>query len=89
MKTVLQQIIEKLEINAKEIYPMDIDDILIWIEENEFVKQEKQQIIDAYWGGLNGCMNDYSDCKEVNNETIGVKFGEGAKFYYKETYKND
>lgn len=47
MKTILQYIIEKLEINAKEICPMDIDDILIWIEENEFVKQEKQQIIDA------------------------------------------
>jgi HEPN domain-containing protein len=40
---------------------------------------EKEQIIDAYWGGLNGAINDYSDNK--------IKFGGGAEQYYNETFK--
>ena len=88
MKTVLQQIIEKLEINAKEICPMDIDDILIWVEENELIKEEKQHIKDAYWAGLNGCIDDYSESETMNNELVNIKYGEGAELYYNKTYKD-
>ena len=42
---------------------------------------EKEQIIDAYWGGLNGAINDYSDNK--------IKFGGGAEQYYNETFKSE
>lgn len=54
-----------------------------------YIKKEKQQIIDAYWGGLNGCINDYSESKTVGNELTGIKIGEGAEFYYNQTYKQD
>jgi hypothetical protein len=43
------------------------------------IEMEKEQIIDAYWGGLNGAINDYSDNK--------IKFGGGAEQYYNETFK--
>jgi hypothetical protein len=44
-------------------------------------EMEKEQIIDAYWGGLNGAINDYSDNK--------IKFGGGAEQYYNETFKSE
>lgn len=40
---------------------------------------ERKQIIDAYWGGLNGAINDYSDNK--------IKHGGGAEYYYNQTFK--
>lgn len=43
------------------------------------LEMEKQQIIDAYWGGLNGAINDYSDNK--------IKFGGGAEQYYNQNFK--
>ena len=45
------------------------------------IEMEKEQIIDAYWGGLNGAINDYSDNK--------IKFGGGAEQYYNETFKSE
>jgi hypothetical protein len=45
------------------------------------IAMEKEQIIDAYWGGLNGAINDYSDNK--------IKFGGGAEQYYNETFKSE
>lgn len=50
-------------------------------------KIERQQLIDAYWAGLNGSMNDYSETKVFNNEMIGVKNGGGAEQYYTQTFK--
>ena len=49
-------------------------------------KLEKQQMIDAYWGGLNGSINDYSESKQVGSEIIDIKYGKGADQYYNETY---
>lgn len=49
-------------------------------------KLEKQQIIDAYWGGLNGSINDYSESKQVGSEIIDIKYGKGADQYYTSTY---
>ena len=43
------------------------------------IEMEKEQIIDAYWGGLNGAINDYSDNK--------IKFGGGAEQYYQDNCK--
>lgn len=43
---------------------------------------ERQQLIDAYWAGLNGSMNDYSETKVINNEMIGIKNGGGAEQYF-------
>lgn len=49
-------------------------------------EMEKHQIIDAYWGGLNGSINDYSESKQVGSEIIDIKYGKGADQYYNETY---
>lgn len=46
MKTAMQQLIEVLEINAKNIQPMDIDEIMMLIEA-EYIEKEKGQIVDA------------------------------------------
>lgn len=46
MKTAMQQLLEVLERNAKNIQPMDIDDIMMLIEA-EYIGKEKFQIVDA------------------------------------------
>lgn len=46
MKTAIQQLIEVLEINAKNIVPMDIDEIMMLIK-GEYIEKEKRQIVDA------------------------------------------
>jgi len=48
---------------------------------------EKEQIVEAYWAGVNGSINDYSEAKEVGSIMIDIKFGGGAEHYYKETYE--
>lgn len=60
---------------------------LLFADDFEQAKEmEKEQIIDAYWGGLNGSINDYSESKQVGSEIIGIKHGKGAEQYYNETY---
>lgn len=49
-------------------------------------KLHKQEIIDAYFGGLNGSINDYSESKQVGSEIIDIKYGKGAEQYYQETF---
>lgn len=46
MKTAMQQLLEFLETNAKDIQPMDIDDIIRLIEA-EYIEKEKSQIVDS------------------------------------------
>ena len=62
-----------------------------WIRRKEILEQAnnmfEQQIIDAYWDGLNGSINDYSESKIVGNEMIDIKVGGGAEQYYSETFK--
>ncbi len=43
-----------------------------------------QDMINAYWGGLNGSINDYSEAKTVGSELIGIKPGEGANQWLRE-----
>jgi hypothetical protein len=56
MDTQLKILVRKLEINSGEICPMDIDDILIWIDENKIVDNEKwhikQMLGDAFNAGI-------------------------------------
>ena len=52
----------------------------------KLLEKEKEQIVEAYWGGLNGSINDYSDSKKVGNEIIGIKYSDGAEQYYNQTY---
>jgi len=55
--------------------------------DSHFLACEKKQIIDAYWAGLNGCINDYSESKTVGSELIGIKIGGGAENYFSKHYK--
>lgn len=58
------------------------------VEAENLLEKEKQEIKDAYWAGLNGCINDYSESKQVGNEMIGIKYNGGAEFYYTKIYAN-
>jgi hypothetical protein len=71
-QTSVEWLIEELEMN------------ILWTDKarravHKAKEMEKEQIIDAYWGGLNGAINDYSDNK--------IKFGGGAEQYCNETFK--
>lgn len=48
---------------------------------------EREQIIDAYWAGINGSINDYSEAVQINSEIRGIKTGKGAEKYYNDTFK--
>lgn len=50
MKTAMQKLLEVLERNAKNIQPMDIDDIIRLIE-LDYIQIEKQQIKNAFCAG--------------------------------------
>lgn len=49
----------------------------------------KQQIMDAYWAGIEGSMNDYSEAHTKCGLLEDVKAGGGAEFYYHKTYIHD
>ena len=51
-----------------------------------YLEIERKQIIDAYWAGLNGSINDYSECKTFGDEN--TKVGCGADKYFNETFKS-
>jgi len=63
---------------------IDVNDYVILKEQAN--KMFEQQIIDAYWGGLNGSINDYSEAKLIGSEMINIKAGGGAEQYYSETF---
>ena len=72
--------VEQLQVNLS--ISLGRDTMRMLFNEFEQAKEmEKEQIIDAYWGGLNGAINDYSDNK--------IKFGGGAEQYYNETFKSE
>lgn len=77
MKTVIQQLMQDLK---------ESQDFSIF--NNHHVKHyldlEKKQIEDAYWAGLNGAINDYSECKDFGDKN--TKVGGGAEKYYKDTF---
>jgi len=79
--------VELLIENLKMILPISqFNDVVMQDVFKQAKEMEKQQIIDAYFGGLNGSINDYSESKEVGSEIIGIKYGKGAEKYYNETY---
>lgn len=81
MKTALQQLYEEVDsLSIREVF------VHLIANRNMYYELEKQQIIDAYWGGLNGCINDYSETKTVGGELIGIKIGKGAEHYYDRTF---
>jgi hypothetical protein len=82
MKTAVEWLYEQILLT-----PLDIRSINKCLEQAK--EMEKQQIIDAYWGGLNGYINDYSETKKVGNELIEIKFGGGAQQYYNQTFKSE
>jgi len=74
MKTAMQQLLDVLEINAKNIVPMDIDEIMMLIEA-EYIEKEKQNLSLAFRDG----METYAG-KPVETE---LEFEE----FYNETFK--
>ena len=50
------------------------------------ITMERRQIIDAYWAGINGSINDYSEAVQINSEIIGIKTGKGAEKYYNDIF---
>ena len=72
-QTAVEWLIEDLG----EYFPHGVGGIELMVKKAK--EMEKEQIIDAYWGGLNGAINDYSDNK--------IKFGGGAEQYCNETFK--
>lgn len=58
----------------------------------QFIKAKalyRQQIEDAYWAGINGSMNDWSEAKVKGSLVTGIKAGGGAEQYYLQRYKQD
>jgi len=98
-KTAMQTLIDKLD-KILDSFP-DEDNLPLSIRgqinayincknlANEFLELEKQQIIDAYWAGINGTMNDYSEAQLEERVIKGIKIAEEAEQYYNETYKKE
>jgi hypothetical protein len=63
----------------------DVNGVLKWIKSHG-IEKEKQQILDAYWGGLNGSMNDWSEAKVEGPFVKGIKVAGGAEQYYNERF---
>jgi len=56
------------------------------IEERAKGNWTDEDMLKAYWGGIEGSMNDYSETTRVGSELIGIKGGGGAKQWL-EQYK--
>lgn len=81
MKTAVEYLEEAINISSKETF-YDLVEVISMAK-----AMERGQIIDAYWAGINGSINDYSEAEQINNELIGVKTGKGAEKYYNDTFK--
>jgi hypothetical protein len=46
----------------------------------------KEDMLNAYWAGIEGSINDYSESKVIGNEIIGIKAGKGGELWLS-TYK--
>jgi hypothetical protein len=75
MKTAMQEL---LEWHRKSMRSYSETNKMI----EAYHEKEKEQIIDAYWGGLNGKLNVYS---ESDKEFV---YGKGAEMYYDKKYQN-
>ena len=93
MQTAVEYIFQQLEEQGLIFLTTKTNEMTISISASDYLdikrlskEMEKQQIKDAYWGGLNGSINDYSESKQVGSEIIDIKYGKGADQYYNETY---
>jgi hypothetical protein len=86
MKTAIQQLIdEMIGDGCVSIHDDHKEIISYYIKKcEELLELEKRQIIDAYWAGLNGAINDYSECKDFGDKN--TKVGGGAEKYYNDTF---
>lgn len=48
----------------------------------------EEDMIAAYWGGIEGSINDYSEAKTVGNEIVGIRAGKGAEQWLTKYKKN-
>lgn len=91
MKTAVQVLFEEMNrirledecenIGAIEFFRMQYEAL------EKAMAMERGQIIDAYWAGINGSINDYSEAVQINSEIMGIKTGKGAEKYYNDTFK--
>lgn len=63
-----------------------INKILKRIDQH-FLACEKKHIIDAYWAGINGSINDLDHSTFSGNSMNDIKWGGGAEYYFNEQYK--
>lgn len=80
-KSAMQELISAITGNGHII----INQTLI----DTYLGKEKQQIIDSYWAGINGSINDWDESYIVGNEIKGIKEGGGAEKYYNEKYNKN
>lgn len=54
----------------------------------ELLPVERDAIVDAYWAGINGSMNDHTEAENIPGTGIikGIKVGGGADLYYSTKY---
>lgn len=78
MKTPVQKLIDELKSGEFSVYNSH--------HVRKMMKIEKKAIVDAYWAGLNGSINDYSECQTFGDKK--TKIGKGGDRYYKETFKS-
>ena len=82
--TAMQQLIKWLD--SFEDFPTKPNAQNVKEKAWQLLSIEKEQVIDAYWAGLDGMINDYSESKTVGNEIRGINYGGGAEKYYSEKY---
>jgi hypothetical protein len=86
MQTTIENIIDEFYGDASAaVHEQDknlFDYVIRKLQMN--LKNEQKQIEDAYWAGLNGAINDYSECKKFGDKNTIV--GGGATKYYKTTF---
>jgi hypothetical protein len=92
MKTAVEELFEEMNRIRLEVESGNLGALDFFNQQNEAFDKakatERVQIIDAYWAGINGSINDYSEAVQINSEIIGIKTGKGADKYYDDTFKN-
>lgn len=81
-KTAIQIMWEGLNNTHPEQWPA-----LLIQDKNKLLTTEREQIEEAYWAGLDGLMNDYSECETFGDDK--TKSGGGASFYYQQKYGDE
>jgi hypothetical protein len=73
MKTAIQELIDELEIikttKCKTLQEMIFFDGILAIIESKYLEKEKEQIIDAYYGKINGVFGYREEGQEYYNQT--------------------